>query len=289
MIIAVLSGKGGTGKTTVAVNLALSIEARGRVILVDADVEEPNAGLYLAPELVLDRAISVTVPVPSIDGEKCDYCGKCAVACQFGALAVIPGKVMTFQELCHGCGGCALACPRGAIGEVARQIGTVERGRSGRLEFWQGRLDIGEPFAVPVTCQLKKEIADLGPQDVVILDLPPGAGCTVVEAIRGSDFALLVTEPTPFGRHDLGIALKLVRQMGIPGGVIINRAGGDDEPIRELCTSYDLPILLEIAFSGQLASLGARGIPFSKALPFWQAKFDRLYRAIEERCRCASL
>ncbi len=288
MIISVLSGKGGTGKTTVAVNLALSLKEEGQIVLVDADVEEPNAALYLEPELALDEAIPVTVPVPVIDTELCDYCGRCADVCQFGALAVIPGKVLTFQELCHGCGGCALVCPKQAIREAPRQIGKVERGRSGRLDFWQGRLNIGEPFAAPVTRRLKKEIAELDRRDAVIVDSPPGAGCAVVEAIRGSEFALLVTEPTPFGRHDLGIALKLVRQMGIPHGVIINRAGGGNEIIEELCAKDGIPILLEIPFSTQLASLGARGIPFSRVLPFWQDKFDQVFRVIEERCRCSN-
>ena len=288
MIIAVLSGKGGTGKTTVAVNLALSLKEEEQIVLIDADVEEPNAAIYLEPELALDEAIPVTVPVPEIDTKLCDYCGRCADVCQFGALAVIPVKVLIFQELCHGCGGCALACPKGAIREIPRQIGTVEKGRSGRLEFWQGRLNIGEPFAVPVTRRLKKEIAKLGRRYAVIVDSPPGAGCTVVEAIRGSDYALLVTEPTPFGRHDLGIALKLVRQMKIPHGVIINRAGGGNEIIEELCAKDGIPVLLKIPFTTQLASLGARGIPFSKVLPFWQEKFDQVYRVIEERCRCAN-
>jgi MinD superfamily P-loop ATPase len=288
VVIAVLSGKGGTGKTTVAVNLALSLKEQGRIILVDADVEEPNAALYLKPDLALDEAILVTVPVPEIDRELCDYCGRCADFCQYGALAVIAEGVLTFQELCHGCGGCALVCPKKAIREVPRQIGTVEKGRFERLEFWQGRLNIGEPFAVPVTRRLKKEVSKLDRRGVVIVDSPPGAGCPVVEAIRGSDFALLVTEPTPFGRHDLEIALKLVRQMGIPHGVIINRAGGGNDLIEELCAKDGVPILLEIPFSTQLASLGARGIPFSRVIPFWQEKFDQVYRVIEERCRCAS-
>jgi MinD superfamily P-loop ATPase len=288
VVIAVLSGKGGTGKTTVAVNLTLSLKEEGQIVLVDADVEEPNAALYLEPELALAEAIPVNVPVPVIDTELCDYCGRCADFCQFGALAVIPGKVLTFQELCHGCGGCALVCPKQAIREAPRQIGTVEKGMYGQMEFWQGRLNIGEPFAVPVTRRLKNEIAKLDCRDVVIIDSPPGAGCTVVEAIRGSDFALLVTEPTPFGRHDLEIALKLVKQMGIPHGVIINRAGGGNDLIEELCARHGVPVLLEIPFSVQLASLGAIGMPFSRVLPFWQDKFNQVYRVIEEGRRCAS-
>jgi MinD superfamily P-loop ATPase len=288
MVIAVLSGKGGTGKTTVAVNLALSLTEQERIVLVDADVEEPNAALYLKPNLAVGEVIPVTVPVPEIARERCDYCGRCADFCQYGALAVAAGSVLTFQELCHGCGGCALVCPKAAIRELPREIGTVEKGQAGRLTFWQGRLKIGEPFAVPVTRCLKQEIGKLDCLAAVIVDSPPGAGCPVVEAVRDSDFALLVTEPTPFGRHDLGIALKLVRQMNIPHGVVINRAGEGDRIIKELCAGYDVPVLLEIPFSTQLASLGARGIPFSRVLPFWQGKFQEMYSLIKERSRCAS-
>lgn len=288
MVIAVLSGKGGTGKTTIAVNLALSLKDKERKILVDADVEEPNADIFLRPELAVNEILPVTISVPEIDEALCDYCGRCAAFCQYGALAVIAKSILTFPELCHGCGGCTLVCPKGAIGETPRQIGTVEKGRSGVLEFWQGRLNVGEPFTVPVTRRLKKEIGDLNRGTTVIIDCPPGAGCPVVEAVRGSDYALLVTEPTPFGRHDLQIALELVRQLGIPHGVVINRNGDGNNIVKELCAEYGVPILLEIPFSAQLASLGAQGIPFSSVIPFWQEKLDQLYKDIEERCKCAN-
>jgi MinD superfamily P-loop ATPase len=287
VIIAVLSGKGGTGKTTVSVNLALSMKEKRRTILVDADVEEPNAGLYLKPDLVIDEVIPVSVPVPEVDQENCDYRGKCAEICQYGALAVVKGAVLTFPGLCHGCGGCTLVCPKGAIREVPREIGTVEKGRAGALEFRQGNLKVGEPFAVPVSRCLKEGINKID-SATVIIDSPPGAGCIVVEAISGSDFALLVTEPTPFGYHDLEITLKLVKLMGIPHGVLINRAGDDNKAIEELCARNGIPILMKIPFSKQLAALGAEGIPFSKVLPFWQTKFDQVYRSIKESCRCIS-
>lgn len=288
MIISVLSGKGGTGKTTVAVNLALSLKEVEKTLLVDADVEEPNDALYLDPKPTINKVQPVTVPVPEIDLEKCSYCGKCAEFCQFNAIAVVPGNVLTFPELCHGCGGCALVCPEQAIKEVPRRIGTVEKGSSGALGFWQGVLNIGEPFAVPVTRLLKHGLSGLNRETAVIVDSPPGAACTVVEAIRGSDYALLVTEPTPFGRHDLEIAIELVKEMGIPAGAVINRADDRNEMIVEFCNSHDVPILLVIPFSTRLAKLGARGIPFSRVMPEWQREFRKLYQDIKELCRCVS-
>ncbi|HHW40968.1 MAG TPA: P-loop NTPase [Syntrophomonadaceae bacterium] len=288
MIISVLSGKGGTGKTTVAVNLALSLAETERPILLDADVEEPNVALYLKPDVIVDEVLPVSVPVPEIDLAKCNYCGRCAEFCQFNALAVINGSVMTFPELCHGCGGCAIVCPNRAIREVPRRIGTVEKGSSGPLEFWQGRLNIGEPFAVPVTRLLKQGLSELEGETAVIIDAPPGTACTVVEAIRGSDYALLVTEPTPFGRHDLDLAIQLVRQMRIPHGVIINRAGSNNEIIVDLCNKRNVPILLVIPFSTRFAAMGAKGIPFSRVMPDWQKEFRRLYHAIKELCQCVN-
>lgn len=286
MIISILSGKGGTGKTTTAVNMAVSLAVKNeKVLLLDADVEEPNAGLYLKP--VLDESIPVSLPVPEIDEERCDYCGECSAFCQFNALAVAKDVVLTFPELCHGCGGCTLVCPQEAIIEVDREIGVVEKGSAESIGFWQGRLNIGEPFAVPVTRALKKGLADLK-DSVVLIDAPAGVSCPVIEAVRGSDFALLVTEPTPFGRHDLGIALEMVEHLGIPHGVVINRAGDDNGIISELCQVKNVPIMLEIEFSAHLASLGAMGIPFSKVLPNWQERFYETYQSIKEKCLCAN-
>lgn len=286
MIISILSGKGGTGKTTAAVNLAVSLAAKNeKVLLLDADVEEPNAGLYLKP--VLEESLPVSILVPQIDEEQCDYCGECADFCQFNALAVAQKVVLTFPELCHACGGCTLVCPKEAIKEVGREIGVVEKGWAESIDFWQGRLNIGEPFAVPVTRSLKEGLADIK-DSVVIIDSPAGVSCPVIEAVRGSDFALLVTEPTPFGRHDLGLALEMVEHLGIPHGVVINRAGDDNSIVSDLCQEKNVPIMLEIEFSSRLASLGAAGIPFSKVLPYWQERFYETYQSIKEKCLCAN-
>mgnify|MGYP000849560314 CR=1 FL=1 len=286
MIISVLSGKGGTGKTTVSVNLAISLAGKDeKVLLVDADVEEPNAGLYLKP--MLEESLPVSIPVPKIDRDRCDYCGECANFCQFNALAVAEGAALIFPELCHGCGGCVLVCPKDAVQEDTREIGVVEKGWADSIKFWQGRLNIGEPFAVPVTRHLKSELAN-SKEHTIIIDSPAGVSCPVIEAVRDSDFALLVTEPTPFGRHDLEIALKMVEHLGIPHGVVINRAGEDNKIISELCQERNVPVLLEIEFSSRLASLGSTGVPFSKVLPEWQDKFFEMYQAVKEGCSCAS-
>ncbi len=286
MIISILSGKGGTGKTTVSVNMAISLAAKQeKVLLVDTDVEEPNAGLYLNPEI--ESSSSVTIPVPEIDEELCDYCGKCASFCEFNALAVTQNVVLTFPELCHACGGCTLVCPREAITEVEREIGVMEKGRAEAIELWQGRMNIGEALAVPVIGALKDGLKDKD-DTVVLIDSPAGVSCPVIESVMGTDFALLVTEPTPFGHHDLALALELVEHIGIPHGVVINRAGEDNSIITDLCRERNVPVMLEIEFSTRLAALGAMGTPFSKAIPYWQDKFYETFQSIKERCSCGN-
>jgi len=198
MIISVASGKGGTGKTLVATSLALSLIDNYKVQLLDCDVEEPNANILLRLDMKLSQP--VYIPIPKVDETKCTYCGKCAEVCAYNAIAVLKEKVLVFPELCHGCGACSYLCAESAITEEGRQVGIVERGNSGNLELVQGKLAIGEAMAPPVIREVKKY---LDPANMVIIDVSPGTSCPVVEAVEGSDFCLLVTEPTPFGLNDL--------------------------------------------------------------------------------------
>jgi len=198
MIIAIASGKGGTGKTLVATSLALSLKDKERVQLLDCDVEEPNDHVLLKPTITHSEL--VVIPVPEVDEGKCTYCGKCAEVCAFNAIAVLGEHVLVFPELCHGCGACSYLCPEGAISEKAKEIGVVESGNSDGIAFAHGKLAIGEAMSVPVIRRVKE---DARHQDTVIIDVPPGTSCPVVESIKDSDFCLLVTEPTPFGLNDL--------------------------------------------------------------------------------------
>jgi MinD superfamily P-loop ATPase len=267
MRIAVLSGKGGTGKTTVAASLAQIIPGSQ---YLDCDVEEPNGFLFLKP--VLAESADVTVLVPEVDQNLCALCGACAKICQFSAIAVTKRKVLIFPELCHHCGACALACQPYAITEKKRTIGVVESDAAGR--FIQGRLNVGEPVGVPIITALKKRI---NPNRTAILDCSPGASCAVVRAVEGCDYALLVTEPTPFGLHDLRIAAGLVRKMGIPAGVVLNKAGSGDDLIHDYCRRENLPVLMDIPFSRLIAENYARGILPTFGSTFWTARFTALH------------
>ena len=273
MIIAVASGKGGTGKTTIAINLALNLDATQ---LIDCDVEEPNVNIFL--KATMDAHENVTVDTPAIDVKKCDYCGKCADFCMYHALAVVPKKVLIFPELCHSCEGCALVCPRDAISWKKRAIGTIDHGTRGTVDFYQGVLNIGEAMAVPLLRSLKKKIHAT---THVILDAPPGTSCPVIETIRGSDYCLLVTEPTPFGLHDLKIAVDVVRHLSIPFGVIINRDGSGDTRVECYCQHEKIPILMKIPHSEKIAYLYSKGIPFVNELPEWRIRFQNLFQRLQ--------
>ena len=274
MIVAVASGKGGTGKTSVAVNVALSI---GKVQFLDCDVEEPNAHLLLHPEI--SREEPVYLPVPVIDEELCDHCGKCAEFCPNTAIFVSPEKILVFPELCYSCGGCTIICPRKAISEEQRRIGTLKLGSAGDLELVYGELEVGEPMAVPVIKEVKRRIEKDRP---VILDCPPGTSCPVIETVRGSDFCVLVTEPTPFGLHDLKITVQVLKDMRIPFGVVINRAGIGDKKVYEYCEEKNFPILLEIPYKRKIAELYSRGTPFSLEMPEWKEKFQILFDKVRK-------
>jgi len=274
MKIAVASGKGGTGKTSVTVNLALSL---GDAQILDCDVEEPNVHILLRP--TVGDTTPVELLVPKILEERCDYCGECARFCQFNALFVAGETAMVFPELCHSCGGCSIVCPRDAIVEEPRQIGRVVKGKIGDIDLVYGEINVGEALAVPVIAAVKDHIDE---KRVVILDSSPGSACPLVETVHGVDFCLLVTEPTPFGLHDLKIAVEVVQLLGIPMGVVVNFAGIGDRGVYDFCEEQGIPIMMEIPFDRRIAELYSRGVPFVEEMPEWRQKFIDLVGQIEE-------
>jgi MinD superfamily P-loop ATPase len=282
MIVSIASGKGGTGKTTVATNLALFLSGQKSqdVQLLDCDVEEPNAHVFLKPEI--DEIRPVTLPVPEVDRRKCTLCGECAEVCAYNAIVVLKKDVLTFPELCHGCGGCSLLCPEKAISERERKIGVLEQGRAGSLKFVRGRLDIGEPMATPVIRAVKKTS---GRDGITIIDVPPGTSCPVIESVNGSDFCLLVTEPTPFGLHDLKLAVELLRTLKIKHGVLVNRAGIGDDRVQDYCDKEGVPVLAQIPYDRDVAVLYSRGIPLWSSGERFREIFRKLWEAIEIRMR----
>lgn len=257
MRIVVASGKGGTGKTTVATSLALVAAEQETVRFMDCDVEAPNAGLFLDP--VWEKRKEVGLLIPQVYEAACTFCGKCADICQFHAIAVIGKKTLVFPELCHGCGSCTLVCPENAISEELDVMGVLESGPATRgIDFAQGEMNIGEPMAVPIIRELKKW-TPANPPAIEIRDAPPGASCPVVESIRGADFVLLVTEPTPFGLHDLKQVAGAVKELGIPAGVIVNRDGIGDNAVETYCAESGLPVLMRIPMDRQVAEGIAQG------------------------------
>ena len=274
MKIAVASGKGGTGKTSVAVNLALSLD---KVQVLDCDVEEPNVHILLKPEV--GETFPVELQVPRILEERCDYCGECARFCQFNALFVAGETAMVFPELCHSCGGCSIVCPRDAIVEEPRQIGRILKGRAGEIDLVYGEINVGEALAVPIIAAVKDH-ADEGA--MVIIDSAPGSACPLVETVHGVDFCLLVTEPTPFGLHDLEVAVEVVQILDVPMGVVVNFAGIGDRGVYDFCEEQGIPIMMEIPFDRRIAELYSRGIPFVEEMPEWKQRFRDLVDKIGE-------
>ncbi|NLC70353.1 MAG: P-loop NTPase [Desulfuromonadaceae bacterium] len=266
MILAVASGKGGTGKTTFAVNLARVFDSP--VQLLDCDVEEPNAHLFLNGTPIGKEIVSM--PIPEVDESLCDGCGECGRLCQFKAIVAIKTTPLIFPELCHGCGGCAKVCPRHAIREIDHPIGVIETSRQGHISLIQGRLDIGVAMAPPLIRAVKKR---LRPGVPAILDAPPGTSCPVVATLREVDFTLLVTEPTPFGLHDLKLAVAMIRDLEVPFGVAVNRCGVGDDRVHEFCLAEDIPILLEIPDDRRIAEAYSRGRLIVDALPEYRAPF----------------
>lgn len=273
MILAIASGKGGTGKTTVSVNLA---RALGRPVqILDCDVEEPNAHLFLRAEKVREEVVSLLVP--RVEEALCDGCGECGRFCQYHAIVSFGTVPILFDEMCHGCGGCASVCPQKAIREIERRIGVVEWAQDGDISLVQGRLDVGVAMAPPLIRAVKAQRE----QDLpAILDAPPGTSCPVVSTIRGSDFALLVTEPTPFGLHDLKLAVATIREIGVPFGVAVNRVGIGDEGVHRYCDGEKIPILFEIPDDRRIAEAYSQGRLIVEALPEYRALFEGFARDI---------
>ena len=277
MILSIASGKGGTGKTTIATNIALSI---GKCQFIDCDVEEPNANIFLNSKI--KNSEDVNVYFPEIDKDKCDYCGKCSEFCAYNALAVVKSEVLVFPELCHSCGGCELVCPKEAISWNKRAIGKVEHGQTHDIDFYHGLLNVGEMQAIPIIKSLKNKI------DVkknVIIDAPPGTSCPVIESITNSDYCILVTEPTPFGFHDLKLAIEVVRHLNIPFGVIINRDGIGNGIIEDYCKKEKICVLLKVPERKKIAQLYSKGIALVTEVYEWQEMFGLVYEKILKRIK----
>lgn len=280
MIISVASGKGGTGKTTVAINLALSINnSSNGVQFLDCDVEEPNAHIFLKPQIKQTKVVSI--PIPEIDESKCNFCGRCAEICAYNAIAVLKDTVLTFPHLCHGCGGCSLLCPQKAIKEIDKEIGVVEIGNSDSIQFIHGKLNIGEAMSPPLIKAVKEYV---NPTRTVIIDVPPGTSCPVIVSIKDSDFCILVTEPTPFGLNDLILAVEVLRKLKVPFCVVVNRSDLGNEKTDNYCKKENIPVLMRIPFRREIAFAYSKGIPIIEALPeykkYFQELFDKIKKAI---------
>jgi MinD superfamily P-loop ATPase len=282
--LAVASGKGGTGKTTIATNLAVALgETGARVAYVDCDVEEPNGHLFLRP--VIRQRREVSIPVPVVDETRCTRCGACGTACRFSAILMLPKKVLTFPHLCHGCGGCTRACPEDAIREAPRPTGTVEEGVAGEVGFVHGTLAVGEAMAPPV---IRAVLAAAPADRTLVLDAPPGTSCPVITSIKTADVVLLVTEPTPFGLNDLELAVDMVRALGLPFGVAVNRAGTGDRGVYEYCARAGIPVVLELPDDRRIAEAYSRGELALRAIPALKSVFLGLLEKLTSLARLAS-
>ena len=278
MIISIASGKGGTGKTTVATNLAFCLGKEAQIL--DCDVEEPNVHLFLKPEL--KERQEVYTNVPKVDEEKCTFCKKCMEICRFRAITVIAEVVLVFEDLCHSCGGCMVVCPEKAISETGRLLGVIEKGAMGELDFVHGRLRVGEAMSPPL---IKKVRSYVKSDKINIIDAPPGTSCPVIAAMKDVDFVLLVTEPTPFGLHDLKLAVEAVKLLEIPCGLVINRSDMGDDSVVNYAAQENLPVLLQIPFDRRIAVAYSNGRLIVQEMPQWQEKFLQLFERIKKLSR----
>jgi MinD superfamily P-loop ATPase len=275
MRISIASGKGGTGKTMVATNLALAIGSD--VQLLDCDVEEPNAHFFINP--FFQETKTIFTPVPEVDEEKCSFCGKCSKICQFKAIALVNETVLVFNELCHSCGGCMEVCPENAITEKGRELGIIQKGHRNGIEFIHGKLRVGEAMSTPL---IKTVRSYQRPDKLTIIDAPPGTSCPVIASVKDTDFVLLVTEPTPFGLYDLKLAVGAVEILNIPCGLVINRCNMGNDKVKEYADAMNLPILMEIPFDRRIAEAYSRGDPLVEMIPEWKDKFLDLYHCINQ-------
>ncbi|MDO8848997.1 MAG: ATP-binding protein [Coriobacteriia bacterium] len=285
LTVAIASGKGGTGKTLVATNLSVvAARAGSPVALVDCDADAPNDALFLAPEA--PQVAPAEVPLPVVDQEACVLCGACRESCAYGAIRILGGKVLVFPELCHGCGACVRVCTPHAITEERRRVGEVEWGAAERslvapagLDVVTGRLDVGE-VKTPTLVRAARGRAKILNRAVTVLDAPPGVACAAVAAVRDADVLVLVTEPTPFGLHDLELAVELGRDMEVPMGVVINRDGVGGTDIAAYCERESLPLLARIPFDRAVAAIYADGGLVVDEHPEGAAWFGGLWSAV---------
>lgn len=281
MRIAVASGKGGTGKSTVSTNLAYFLSSIYKdVALLDCDVEEPNCHIFMKPDFNYSQ--KVYVPVPKIDTDKCIACGKCAEVCQYNALAFVKGKVLVFGELCHGCGSCGLICPVGAIEETGREVGVVEAGFAQGFNFVHGKSRIGEAMSPPLIKAVKKYGGKCDFK-LQVIDCPPGTSCPVIAAVDGVDFVIMVTEPTPFGLYDLKLAVDVIRKIGLPFGVVINRSGENDKLIEDWAKKENINILTKIPDDRRVAECYSKGDIVLRALPKFKKYFEPLIDIVKSK------
>lgn len=274
MKIAVLSGKGGTGKTFVSVNLACAAD---QALYADCDVEEPNGHLFLKPEIT--GRLPVSVEVPHVDAEKCTACRKCVDFCRYNALALIKDKLMIFHEICHSCGGCILFCPEKALNEKERVIGVIEEGIFGDVAVITGCLNTGEVSGVPIIKEMMKKLPGQG---TVVIDCPPGSACVVMESIRKADFCILVTEPTLFGVHNLSMVYELVKLFNKPSGVVLNKCLTGENPAQQFCTDNKIQVLAQIPFDEEVGRLNSRGLIAVNENEQYREMFQNLLKTLEK-------